>query len=277
LSSDLAGQAETGPLWRAMIASVVLLLPNLAGAGLLFGMGVPATGSIGGSFGIYGDSTGVSVSILDVIDRDQRFWIWPLVTLVLLALTGVSSARRSPGHWLALVLPVALFVLALNVSAGWSGTGAGFGLGGSAGFDYLLTIVLGAVYGFLAGLLGAALTRRRAAVGRAAVATAYPPVRPVVAPPPYPPPPYPPPPYPPPAYPPAYSPPPAWAPPVDPPGSTWTSFVSQAPSTPADDLTVPVDPARSGATATDRDPPRTESNPPSGARSVAPPSPSTSE
>jgi hypothetical protein len=191
--SSSVGDTGTGPFWRTMIASILLLLPNLAAAGLLFGMGVPATGTIGGTFGIYGESADASMSILDLIDRDQRFWIWPVATAVLLAITGVSAARRSPArpngrpaaHWLAVVLPVALFVLALSLSADGSGAAAGFGLGGSAGFDYLLTLVVGAVYGLLAGLFGAALTRRRpyAGIGPLPTAPAMRPSAPPLSPP----------------------------------------------------------------------------------------------
>jgi hypothetical protein len=144
------------------------MLPNLAGAGLLFGIGVPAKGSMGMSFGLDSTSSSGTVSILDAVDTDGRFWIWPLVIAVLIVMAGVVAARRSPvgpgGRpmvlWFAAVMSISLFVLSLTLSAS---AGGSLFFSGSIGFDYLLTIVFGGIVGLLGGLAGAAFIRRTVA------------------------------------------------------------------------------------------------------------------
>jgi hypothetical protein len=148
-------------VWRPLVGLILMFLPTVAGWAVLFGMGVPLT------------ATGAkSASILDAIDHDARFWLWPAVVMALLVLTGIYSARRSPiahngrpvGWWLGAVLPVALFVFALSatVSSSYAGQDAW------VGFDMLFVILLGGVYGLGAGMLGTVLVPRQppAAPGR---------------------------------------------------------------------------------------------------------------
>jgi hypothetical protein len=167
-ASDFGDGAEMGPFWRGIAAALLLMLPNLAGAGLLFGIGVPAKGSMGMSFGLDSTSSSGTVSILDAVDTDGRFWIWPLVIAVLIVMAGVVAARRSPvgpgGRpmvlWFAAVMSISLFVLSLTLSAS---AGGSLFFSGSIGFDYLLTIVFGGIVGLLGGLAGAAFIRRTVA------------------------------------------------------------------------------------------------------------------
>jgi hypothetical protein len=165
-ASDIGEGGQIG-FWRAVFASLLLVLPNAAGAALLFGIGVPATGAFSATFGIRYPSNAHSVSILDAVGQDGRFLIWPAVIAVLMIGAGMASARRSPAGpagrpmivWFAGVLMLGLFVLSLNLSASIGAGGALF-LSGAAGFDYLLTIVFGAIAGLLCGLVSSALTRR---------------------------------------------------------------------------------------------------------------------
>jgi hypothetical protein len=152
---------------RGVLALILLMLPNVAGFGMLLGMGVPIT--IGASG--FGTEVDESFTILDAVDGAPQMWIVPVIALGLLVATGWYSARHSPtaangrpvGWWLAAVLPVALFVLALNVSMsgalGSSGLGE-FSFGGD--FDLLFVLLLGGVYGIGAGMLGTVMVPRRA-------------------------------------------------------------------------------------------------------------------
>jgi hypothetical protein len=219
-------------LWRPLISTLLLFLPTVAGWSVLYGMGVPLT------FGSGNNSE--SVSILDLIDTDDRFWLWPVAVIALLIVTGIYSARRSPiapngrpiGWWLAAVLPAALFVLSLSASL--SANSSGFERA-SIGFDLLFVLLLGAVYGIGAGMLGTFLVPRRPPM----VMAGYPPAG--YPPPGYPPAGFPPPPAfptPPPSYPapptfgtpmPGFQPPPGYAqaapssPPAPTAPSTWSS------------------------------------------------------
>jgi len=152
---------NVGDLVRQIITLVVLVLPNLAGYVLLFGMGVPL--HVGVSLGDLGGEE--SRTILDAAGDDGLYWVMAGIALVLLVATGWYSARHSPvtatgkrvGWWLAAVMPVALFVLALGLDT--SASAGGFGGGG--GFDLFFVILLGAVYGIGVGMLGTVLVRRR--------------------------------------------------------------------------------------------------------------------
>jgi hypothetical protein len=151
---------------RSVLALILLMLPNVAGFGTLLGLGVPL--SIGGSG--FGSAVEESVTILDAVDGEPMLWIVPIIALGLLVATGWYSARHSPiaangrpvGWWLAAVLPVALFVLALSVSVsgGFGGAGLG-GLSFGGDFDLFFVLLLGAVYGIGAGMLGTLLVPRR--------------------------------------------------------------------------------------------------------------------
>ncbi len=172
---------DLGDLWRPLISLILMFLPTVAGWAVLFGIGVPLT------------ATGAtqSASILDAIDQDARFWLWPVAVIALLVVTGIYSARQSPiahngrpiGWWLGAVLPVALFVLALSasISSSFGGRDA------SVGFDLLFVILLGGVFGLGAGMLGTVLVPRRPPMAYAG----YPPMGPGYPPPNYPPPSYP--------------------------------------------------------------------------------------
>ena len=142
--------SQFGKTWR-IIPTLLLVAPNIAGYALLFGMGVPVRTS-----SVFSDSS--SSTILDLTDNDARYWLWPIVVLGLLLLTGVISARRSPigpngrpiGYWLAAVLPVVLLIYGMVVRVG---TGFGF-LSFSGSVDLFFAILLGAVFGLVAGYLG---------------------------------------------------------------------------------------------------------------------------
>jgi U5 snRNP spliceosome subunit len=150
--------------WR-VVPTLLLLAPNVAGYALLLGMGVPLNGTTETLTG----GTSSSTSILDLTDTDARYWLWPLVVIALLVLTGIISARRSPigpngrpiGYWLAAVLPVALLIYAMLVPVR---TGAGLGFlsfRGSMEFDPLLTLLLGAAFGLGTGYLGSVFVSRQ--------------------------------------------------------------------------------------------------------------------
>jgi hypothetical protein len=151
---------------RSLLALILLMLPNVAGFGTLLGMGVPI--NLGGSG--FGAELDESYTILDIVDQDPQFWLIPIIALGLLVATGWYSARHSPvaangrpvGWWLAAVLPVALFVLALSVSMS-AGFGAGDlgGVGFGGDFDLLFVLLLGGVYGIGVGMLGTVMVPRR--------------------------------------------------------------------------------------------------------------------
>jgi hypothetical protein len=150
------GSGSLADEWRGLITLLIAFLPTVAGWALLVGMGVPMS------------ATGVreSTSILDLVDRDPAFLLWPLATIALLVLAGWYSARQSPtasngrpvGWWLAAVLPTAMFVLALTASIR---TDAGV-RAASFGFDLLFVLLLGGLYGIGVGMLGTMLVPRQA-------------------------------------------------------------------------------------------------------------------
>jgi len=157
----------------AALPLLVIFAPNIGGELLLFGMGVPLKAQSSGSSS--------SVSILDLTDHDGRFWALPAAVAILLIVTGVISARRSPvgasgkpiGYWLGATLPVILIILALLAPMRANGgIGSAFGINLSLGPDVLLTILFGAGFGALAGLLGSGIVGRQTAP----VAYQYPPV-----------------------------------------------------------------------------------------------------
>lgn len=146
----------SGP-WRIIAGTVLLALPNIAGATLLFGLGVPVTGDVSASLLGLNSARG-SFSILTLTDEDQRFWLWPLAIIVLLIISGIASARRVPAGthrstaalWSGGVLGAMLFILSLSLSAGaWASAFSVMGFGGSVGFDSLLALVYGGVWGFV--------------------------------------------------------------------------------------------------------------------------------
>ncbi len=153
--------SDPGEVIRGLVA-ILFVLPNLAGFALLFGMGVPLKASAS----MYSTGGKKSFSILDAADNEPTLWLWPVVVIVLLVVTGYYSARRSPvaangrpvGWWLAVVLPVALLTLAVGVNISAS---AGVG-STNVGFDVLFVILLGAVLGLLAGMLGSVMVPKRA-------------------------------------------------------------------------------------------------------------------
>jgi hypothetical protein len=170
-------------LLREVVLLAILLVPNVAGFALLFGMGVPLNVTANASG--FGDSAGStnSVSILDVTDADAKWWLWPLIVVALLVATGWYSARKSPiaangrpvGWWLSAVLPLALFVLALSLGLGgaFGATGAvddvpvNVSAGAEVGPDLLFTLLLGGVYGIAVGMLGSVMVPRRPVMGPA--------------------------------------------------------------------------------------------------------------
>jgi len=166
------GSSTTGDILKALAAMVLLSLPNAAGFALLFGMGVPLRAGV--TLSVVPGDAGGTTTILDVTGQDYRYWLWPALAVALLLWTGVLSARWSPpaasgrpvGWWLAAVLPVALAVVSVSttVSASLNGGVSGFGSFGfdaNVGFDLLFVLLLGAGYGLVAGMLGAAMVRRR--------------------------------------------------------------------------------------------------------------------
>jgi hypothetical protein len=163
------GPGELGDVWRDLVFSILLFLPTIAGWSLLLGMGVPSrAGGLGSN---------ESVNILDLTDQNDMLWLWPLGVIALLVATGYYSARKSPlaangrpvGWWLTAVLPVALVVLALSATI----TVEGGAVENSLGFDVLLVIALGALYGLAVGMLGSALVSRRSSRSRPGVASTH--------------------------------------------------------------------------------------------------------
>ena len=177
---QVADGAPAVPMVRGVAASVLLGLPNLAGAAFLFGLGVPARGDLAASFGLAG--TRDSVSIVDLVQHHVAFLAWPAVVALLLAIAARSGGRRAGTPdgadravpfpvALTLVLPVALLGLARALAVGVDEAGSGAWLSGSFEFNSVMAVVLGAAWGAAVGAIGTTFTRehrpRHAAAGRA--------------------------------------------------------------------------------------------------------------
>lgn len=156
---------DAGSLWRVGGAVALLFLPNAAYGLLLFGLGIPISGTIG-----FGLREGEILSVRDLTDANPLAWVLPVATIALVVTTGAlavkPSARsgwRGPAaFWLALSLPAALLLLpyALGIRAA-AGAARPF-FDGTTGFDPLFTLAVGAAFAVVAAAFGWALTPPRA-------------------------------------------------------------------------------------------------------------------
>ncbi|MGW7544821.1 streptophobe family protein [Streptomyces sp. NPDC054770] len=171
---------------RQTLAVVLLGLPNLAWLALTLGLGATWKGRVDGPFGLPVPKVLAEVlrtpdvstlNLRTVTAHDGRWWwlLWVAAVLVLVA--ALLMAARSPArirawqHALHLAVALALTMLTLcltgRISAHYGLSLLGIGdLGGNLSGELLLepvlwsAVSLGALWGLVAGFLGALLARR---------------------------------------------------------------------------------------------------------------------
>lgn len=182
---------------RATFALILLGLPNLVWPALTIGLGATWHGRVDGPFGlpvphvldVLLRTPGVSeVNLRTLTGYDGRMWWLPVAAGALLLVAAVRAALRSPAGaplWpaaarlgVALALTVPAIGLLCRISAHYGLSLLGIGdLGGGLSGELLLrpllwqAVGLGALWGLVAGFLGALLARplrRRRAPGGSA-------------------------------------------------------------------------------------------------------------
>ncbi|MGW2420467.1 streptophobe family protein [Streptomyces sp. NPDC001709] len=176
-------------------ALILLGLPNLAWLALTLGMGATWNGRVDGPFGlpmphvlnaILRTPDVSALNLRSLTDHDGRWWWLVVVDVILLLAVAFRMAARSPARirlWqhavhlaVALALTVLMICLTGRVSAYYGLSLLGIGdLGGGLSGELFLkpqlwrAVGLGALWGLVAGFLGALLARpvhRRGEVGR---------------------------------------------------------------------------------------------------------------
>ncbi|MEU9403388.1 streptophobe family protein [Streptomyces sp. NPDC048242] len=207
-----AGYAAIGDDHPRRIAGAALLgAPNGAWIAVPLGLFVPWDGRAGGVLRmvlpdpvgqLLTDSPGRPVTVGRLAELDGRVWLLAVAAGVLMLTAGVLTAVRTPvearrlalwcgvrlGVVMAVVLPVLVWLTRTSVDAsvsvlGFDAFGTGVELRGRVG----VAVVVGAVWGGVAGVLGAGVVGRRAEKGGGAVvpgaaAGPYSPSRPYRAP-----------------------------------------------------------------------------------------------
>ncbi|WP_441248461.1 streptophobe family protein [Kitasatospora sp. McL0602] len=169
---------------RDTLAVLLLGLPNLAWLALGLGLGGSWYGHVDGALGLpmpqalaavlrTSDSRDVTLDLTTLTQQDGRAWLLTVLAAIALVLTGVAAARRSPAglrRWqyaahLALAFAVAVLLIGLLTRITASYGLSLLGLGGTGGIslqpELLTSVPLAAVWGALAGLLGALPIRRK--------------------------------------------------------------------------------------------------------------------
>ncbi|WP_430381495.1 streptophobe family protein [Streptomyces arenae] len=170
---------------RGTLALILLGLPNLAWPALTLGLGVTWDGRVGGPFGLPVPRVLAEVlrtpdvstlNLRTIAAHDGRWWWLAGVAAVLLLAVAFLMAARSPArirpwqHALHLAVALALTLLTLclagRVSAHYGLSLLGIGdVGGNLSGELLLrprlwsAVGLGALWGLLAGLVGASAAR----------------------------------------------------------------------------------------------------------------------
>ncbi|HKD97244.1 MAG TPA: hypothetical protein VKB69_06515 [Micromonosporaceae bacterium] len=160
--------ADVASTWWSLAVSLALLLPNAAAIALPFGLGAPVNYNLGGG-GFGSDNFSRSATVLDLLDRDNIWWLWPVIAVLLMLLTGYLAGRWSPSTvngrsmapMLGVVFPAVLLVLAVVSSGDLGGFTTVVPIEVSAGLNIPLAIVFGAIWGLFAGLIGMAMVGRR--------------------------------------------------------------------------------------------------------------------
>lgn len=168
---------------RNTLAVVLLALPNLAWMAFAIGLGGSWHGHVDGSLGLpmphvlasvlkTSSSRDVTLDLGSLAQQDGRAWLLAVLAGVLLMLTGIATALRSPAGlrlWqyalhLAVALGIAMLLIGLLTRITAAYGLSLLGLGGSGGVslqpDLLLTVALGVLWGAVAGVLGGLLVRR---------------------------------------------------------------------------------------------------------------------
>jgi len=168
---------------RDTLAVVLLALPNLAWIALGVGLGGVWHGHAIGSIGLpipealasvlqTTEARDVTLDLNSLAQQDGRSWLLAALAAVLLLLAGLGAALHSPAGlrlWqyaahLAVAMAVAMLLIGLltriSASLGLSLLGLDSSGGGvSLRADLLISVPLGALWGALAGLLGALVAR----------------------------------------------------------------------------------------------------------------------
>ncbi|GAA2240697.1 MULTISPECIES: streptophobe family protein [Kitasatospora] len=176
--------AATGDHPRETFAVLLLALPNLAWIALGVGIGGSWHGHSAGTIGLpvpqplasvlqASRSRDVTLDLSSLAQQDGRSWLLLALAVILVLLTGLGAALHSPERpplWrcalnLAVALALAMLAIGLltTVSAelGLSLLGLHSGTGSlHLSPDLARTVVLGALWGAAAGLLGGLLARR---------------------------------------------------------------------------------------------------------------------
>jgi len=165
VNGDFANLAGSGASVTAVLGNLLLLGPNLLLAAFGFAIGVPlaANSSV---LPVVTDLTEfTSISLLDLTDRDPRFWFVPLVVGVAIMVGGLitalhasspQEARRS-GWWLGITLGAALLTVALSTSVSVSGGLLDVSGDVNLHLYYLIAPLFGFCWGALGGWIGALL------------------------------------------------------------------------------------------------------------------------
>ncbi|MGK4585591.1 streptophobe family protein [Kitasatospora sp. HPMI-4] len=164
---------------RDTFAVLLLALPNLAWIALGVGIGGSWHGHSAGTVGLpipeplasvlqASRSRDVNLDLSSLAQQDGRSWLLLALAVVLVLLTGFGAALHSPGRlplWrhalsLALALALAMLVIGLLTTVSAEFGLSLLGLHSGAGSlhlspDLLRTVALGALWGAVAGLLGA--------------------------------------------------------------------------------------------------------------------------
>ncbi|NEA98330.1 streptophobe family protein [Streptomyces sp. SID13726] len=180
------------------LAVILLGLPNLVWLALTIGLGATWNGRVEGPFGlpmphvldeVLRSKDTATLNLHTLAEHDGRVWWLVAVDAVLLLSVAFLTAARSPARvraWqhavhlaVALALTVLMICLVGRVSAHYGLSVLGIGdLGGDLGGQLFLepelwaAVGLGALWGLVAGFLGALLARplrRKGEVGRTAV------------------------------------------------------------------------------------------------------------
>ncbi|WP_280714180.1 streptophobe family protein [Kitasatospora sp. MAP5-34] len=182
LLAGLASAATDGHA-RNTFSVLLLGLPNLAWLGLGLGLGASWHGHLGGSLGLpmpealaavlkTSGSRDTTLNLGSLAQQDGRAWLLLVLGAVLLLLTGVVAALRSPSGlrlWqyaahLGVALAAAMLLIGLLTRLSASYGLSLLGLGGSGGVslqpDLLISVPLAALWGALAGALGGLIADR---------------------------------------------------------------------------------------------------------------------
>jgi hypothetical protein len=173
-TSTGTGTSGSGSSVLAVAGAVLLLAPTVLLAVFAFALGVPAQAGLGGSAlsslpggTLSGLGTSGSLSLLDVTDADARFWLVPVIAALAALAGGVVAALHAPGPAHArrdgwrFGPALAVLLLTIAICTGVSGQGAGSLFSGSASvsagahLNYVAAVLLGLLWGALAGYLGA--------------------------------------------------------------------------------------------------------------------------